>query len=55
MDADGCGLVDVDIETIKEVLADKDKPLEEETREALEEDIKTEEAKGNNFITYYCF
>ncbi len=53
LNPDGIGLTDVDVEDLKRALVEIG-PLEEETRKAIEEDIKSAEETDRDYVQYYC-
>lgn len=52
---EGCGVTEVSVDKLKELLADKSFKMEAETREALQKDLDWAIAGEHEYIQYDCF
>jgi hypothetical protein len=50
---DGCGLFEISVGELKGILSEAQ--VDEGTRDAIQKDIEWAEAKGEEYITYYCY
>jgi hypothetical protein len=53
LDPEGAGLADIDVSDLRRALSEVN-DLQEDTRKAIEEDIRAVEEKGGDYIRYYC-
>ncbi|MFN3466709.1 MAG: hypothetical protein ACK4WF_03300 [Candidatus Brocadiales bacterium] len=49
----GGGLFEISVEELKEILSEVQ--IEKGTRDTIQKDIEWAEAKGEDYITYYCY
>ena len=47
------GVIEMPVKDLKRALRDED--ISKETKKAIRNDIKTAEAQGNDYVSYYCF
>jgi hypothetical protein len=47
------GVIEIPVKDLKRALRDED--IRKETKKSIRDDIKTAEAQGNDYVSYYCF
>ncbi len=53
LNSNAAGIIEIPLEELKKALKDED--IRKETKKAIRDDIKTAEAKGDGYVSYYCF
>jgi len=55
LNGDCCGLTMVEVDDLKAMLSEIGKEINEDTRRAIEEDVRFAEERGDWLVQYYCY
>jgi hypothetical protein len=55
LNGDCCGLTGVEVDDLKAMLSEIGKEINEDTRRAIEEDVRFAEDQGDWLVQYYCY
>ena len=53
LNSNAAGIIEIPLEKLKKALKDED--IRKETKKAIRDDIKIAAAKGDGYVSYYCF
>jgi len=55
LNEDSCGLTEVSVKDLKTMLSEIGGKIDEDTKKAIEKDIRFAEKRGDEYVQYYCY
>jgi hypothetical protein len=55
LNCDCCGLTEVSVEGLKDMLSEIGEKLDEDVKKSIKEDIEFAESQGDEYVQYYCY
>jgi hypothetical protein len=55
LNLDWCGLTEVEVDDLKTMLSEIGDEIDEDTKKAIMEDIRSAEDQDNSYVQYYCY